>query len=201
MADPTSQIKCRLPDGKVFETTVGSNDPVRVLHTILADHLKDNDFLISTPYPRKIFADADLDDITISKAGLSPKGMVIVQKGISFELKEAKGPLLLPEVIHIKGQAQFDKYIQLPGVLVVADFSAEWCPPCKAIAPVFEELAKKNGTKAVFLHIDVDQNKDLAQGKDVSGIPTFKFYKDGKIVAQFTGGDPGKLRSTVQSNL
>lgn len=96
MADAQSQIKVRLADwgGKTFECTVGINDPLRCLHSIIATHLNDNDFIITTNYPKKIFVEEEFDDLTIGKAGLSPKGMVIVQKNISFDLKEAKTPLL-----------------------------------------------------------------------------------------------------------
>lgn len=57
------------------------------------------------------------------------------------------------------------------GKLIVVDFSAEWCGPCKFIAPTFEEYAKTY-TDAVFIHVDIDTLEDLPDGADVRGVPT-----------------------------
>jgi thioredoxin 1 len=59
--------------------------------------------------------------------------------------------------------------------------SAEWCGPCKFIAPTFEEYSKEY-TDVVFIHVDVDVLEDLPDGADVRGVPTFKFFKDGKLL-------------------
>ncbi len=59
--------------------------------------------------------------------------------------------------------------------------SAEWCGPCKFIAPTFEEYSKEY-TDVVFIHVDVDVLDDLPDGADVRGVPTFKFFKDGKLL-------------------
>jgi thiol-disulfide isomerase/thioredoxin len=82
------------------------------------------------------------------------------------------------------------------GKVVVVDFSATWCPPCKRIAPVFEELATQTPS-LVFIKVDVDECAGMPDGEDVSGIPHFKFFKDGKLIDSFTGGDAEKLKSTV----
>ena len=64
----------------------------------------------------------------------------------------------------------------------VVKFTATWCVACKAIQPLFEELAQTLGTKYTFVAIDLDQANDLAKEYNVNGVPTFLFFKDGKEV-------------------
>lgn len=79
---------------------------------------------------------------------------------------------------------------------VIVDFSANWCGPCKRIAPIYEELAKQH-TNAVFLHVDVDDVQGLPDGSDISSIPCFKFFKGGHLVEYFVGGNADKLKELV----
>ena len=82
--------------------------------------------------------------------------------------------------------------------MVVVKFSAEWCGPCKAIAPHVERLAKEH-EDVVFIHVDVD-NEQLANcpdGQDVRGVPTFKFFKNKKLVESFAGANASKITETI----
>ena len=72
------------------------------------------------------------------------------------------------------------------GVAVV-DFYADWCGPCKMMAPIFDEAKDVYDGKVTFAKINVDENKDIAVSNDVMGIPTFLFYKDGQLVERITG--------------
>ena len=70
---------------------------------------------------------------------------------------------------------------------VLVDFGAEWCPPCKAIAPIIEEIATEFEGIARVGTIDVDENKSLAERYAIGSIPTLLFFKDGEVVDRIQG--------------
>jgi thioredoxin len=76
-------------------------------------------------------------------------------------------------------------------------FTATWCPPCKMISPVYEELSKKY-PKVAFGKIDVDDNQDSAMEFQISAVPTFVFSKGATVTNKFSGADKNQLEKFVQ---
>jgi len=83
--------------------------------------------------------------------------------------------------------------------LTVVDYHAVWCGPCHAIAPVFQQLSSQF-RHVNFAKVDVDQAKDVATNEGVTSMPTFKFYKNGKEIANLSGANPGGLKSLVEQH-
>lgn len=81
----------------------------------------------------------------------------------------------------------FQTEVLLSDRLVVADFYAPWCGPCKELAPILEEIDKKYAGKIKVVKINVDEEESIAVRFGVANIPTVIFFKDGKAIASFVG--------------
>lgn len=104
-------------------------------------------------------------------------------------------------LVHIT-DAEFDTEVVQSGKPVLVDFWAEWCGPCKAIAPVLDELAGEYGDKLTIAKLDVDANPQTAQKFNVRSIPTLILFKDGEVGAQHVGAtSKQQLKSFLDSNL
>ena len=73
--------------------------------------------------------------------------------------------------------------------LVLVDFWATWCGPCRMLSPIVEEVAAET-PDVVFAKVDVDQNMELAAGLQISAVPTLMLFKDGKLVERVMGVRP-----------
>lgn len=82
-------------------------------------------------------------------------------------------------------ESNFDKGIKTG--LVLVDFYADWCRPCKMMQPVLESVASKNTGKIVIAKINTDQNKMMSQKYQISGIPAMILFKDGKEITRIIG--------------
>jgi len=89
--------------------------------------------------------------------------------------------------------ATFDEKVTKSEKPVLVDFWAEWCGPCKALAPVVEELAGEYKDKVTFLKINTDQNRAVPANFGIRGIPTLILFKGGKVIGQEVG-NVGKAR-------
>lgn len=88
---------------------------------------------------------------------------------------------------------------------VFVDFYADWCGPCRQIAPFFAQLSTQHSreTQLAFVKVNVDNAKDVAMKYRVSAMPTFMFFKEGKQVAvngnaMIQGADPNKLKGAAE---
>ncbi|SPO30682.1 related to TRX2 - thioredoxin II [Ustilago trichophora] len=103
-------------------------------------------------------------------------------------------------VKEISSAGEFDAELNAAGSkLVVVDFHAVWCGPCKAIAPVYQRLASQY-TNTIFLKVDVDRIQAVAQRYSVRAMPTFLFLKNKSVVDTLQGADPNRLTSLVKQH-
>lgn len=84
----------------------------------------------------------------------------------------------------------FDGEVLKSSVPVLVDFWAEWCGPCRALAPKLEEISKELGAKLKVLKMNVDENPNMPVRYGVRGIPTMIIFKNGKQVGQVVGNLP-----------
>ncbi|CRK90569.1 CLUMA_CG004271, isoform B [Clunio marinus] len=101
-------------------------------------------------------------------------------------------------VYAVKDTADFDSQLESAGeLLVLVDFHATWCGPCKMIAPKLEEFANAYADKIVIVKVDVDDCEELAMRYNISSMPTFVFIKKGQQIDSFSGANAEKLEKYI----
>ncbi|WP_396290674.1 thioredoxin [Curtobacterium sp. KT1] len=84
----------------------------------------------------------------------------------------------------------FDEVVLKSEIPVLVDFWAAWCGPCRAIAPVLEQIATEQGGKLHIAKLNVDENPDIASRYNISSIPAMKVFDKGEIVREIIGAMP-----------
>jgi thioredoxin 1 len=97
-----------------------------------------------------------------------------------------KGTLVSDKIVTLS-DATFDETVKGADTAVVIDFWAEWCGPCKMIAPALAEIADEHAGKLQIAKLNVDDNPDTARRFDVMSIPTLLVFKDGEPVKRLVG--------------
>jgi thioredoxin 1 len=99
--------------------------------------------------------------------------------------------------------ATFDSEVIKSAEPVVVDFFAEWCGPCKAMAPALDQVAQEMAGKVKVVKIDVDQNPEITQRFRIQAMPTLMVFKDGKVAAQQVGAlvQKKKLEDWIKSSI
>jgi len=100
-------------------------------------------------------------------------------------------------VINISDLDATEKFTEL-NTKSVLYFTAQWCPPCKAIKPAYEELSDKYKDVA-FGKIDIDENQDAAMEYNITSVPTFIFFNGNNTYGQFSGADQAQLESVIKT--
>uniref|UniRef100_A0A7S0BKE1 Thioredoxin n=1 Tax=Rhodosorus marinus TaxID=101924 RepID=A0A7S0BKE1_9RHOD len=103
-------------------------------------------------------------------------------------------------IVDVGSMAEFDALLSRAGPrVVVVDFFATWCGPCRAVAPQVEQLSRKYADVGLFAKVDVDRAKDVARHCAVRAMPTFHVYSKGRRVEEVVGANIGRVESAIQS--
>jgi thioredoxin 1 len=104
-------------------------------------------------------------------------------------------------LLHVS-DASFEAEVIKSNVPVLVDFWAEWCGPCRMIAPILEDLAQEYAGKVKIVKVNVDENSVSAATYGVRGIPTLLLFKNGQVADTKVGALPkGQLAAFIDSNI
>jgi len=104
---------------------------------------------------------------------------------------------------HMVSDANFASEVETSAEPVLVDFYAEWCGPCKAMAPALEQVAAEMQGKVKVVKLDVDQNPGVTERYRIQAMPTLMIFKGGKVAAQHVGAlvQKRKLEDWIKSAL
>jgi len=106
----------------------------------------------------------------------------------------------MPDTIHLN-EKNFDEALVAAQGLVMVDFWAEWCGPCRAISPVLEGITEASDGRVTLMKVNVDENPGLAARYGIRSIPTILFIEEGTVVDRVVGAAPKAIRDIVTTRV
>lgn len=107
-------------------------------------------------------------------------------------------PVLLDRPVKV-AQGDFEQTVLEASVPVLVDFYADWCAPCKMVAPLMDEVAHQNAGRVLVAKVDTDAAPDIAMRYEIRSIPTIILFRDGEETERSLGLEPERVRGFVAS--
>ncbi|MHB8597071.1 MAG: thioredoxin family protein [Ktedonobacteraceae bacterium] len=95
------------------------------------------------------------------------------------------------------GDEDFASKVLQSDTPVIVDFTAEWCPPCRALAPMYHKLSSEYAGRLKFATIDVDEHPLTPGRLGIQGFPTLVIFKAGKVIGRLVGPHPSRLKHAI----
>ena len=127
---------------------------------------------------------ATLNKVDVGRAAARPK------------CAKCEKPILLDRPLKVE-ERDFDQTVLQASVPVLVDFYADWCAPCRMVAPFVDELAREHVGSVLVAKVDTDQAQQVSLRYQIRGIPTLILFKDGKEAGRSVGFEPEKLRTLM----
>jgi thioredoxin len=109
-------------------------------------------------------------------------------------------PAAAGQVVHLDADS-FESFTAQRGKVAVIDFYADWCGPCRTLAPVLDRIAADNGGLILIGKVNVDQNRELATRQGVRSIPDVRIFRDGREVDRFVGApNETQVRERIEAH-
>ena len=105
------------------------------------------------------------------------------------------------EHVFAVSDGDFEQKVLKATLPVIVDFSADWCPPCRVLAPVYRRLSAEYQGRLGFASVDIDENPLVYVRYRIQAAPTLIIFKDGKELARLVGPHPGRLKRAIDGIL
>ena len=128
---------------------------------------------------------------------LTLNGVDVARTGDRPSCGSCQRPFLLDRPLKVS-EEDFERTVLEAEVPVLVDFFADWCGPCKILAPTMDEIARANQGRLLVVKVDTDRAQEVAERYGIRGVPTVILFRDGEEVERSSGIEPEKLQSMVE---